>query len=108
GRRCSLVRIDVAGYEMRVLEGAGELLRRPNPPVLLVAVEKALSDYGHTPRPIMGWLAAREYAACFYYGQRHRMVDAAEPWRLHRMLFAFPVGAHNLISQRLARRADAA
>ena len=56
----------------------------------------------------MGWLAAREYAACFYDGRRHMMVHAADPWRLHRMLFAFPVGAHNLISQRLARRADAA
>jgi len=57
---------------------------------------------------IMGWLAAREYAACFYDGQRHMMVHAGDPWRLHRILFAFPVGAHNLISQRLARRADAA
>jgi FkbM family methyltransferase len=108
GRRCSLVRIDVAGYELRVLEGAEELLRRPNPPVLLLALDSALADYGHSPRQILAWLAARDYAVCFYDGQRHLMVHSAEPWRLHRVLFAFPVGAHNLVSQRLARRANAA
>jgi FkbM family methyltransferase len=108
GRRCSLLRIDVAGYELRVLQGAEELLRRPNPPALLIAMDSALADYGHSPRQVMGWLAAREYAACFYDGRRHVMLHAGDPWRLHRVLFAFPVGAHNLISQRLARRADAA
>ena len=108
GRRCSLLHIDVAGYELRVLEGAEELLRRPNPPALLIAMDSALADYGHSPRQVMGWLAAREYAACFYDGRRHVMLHAADPWRLHRVLFAFPVGAHNLISRRLARRADAA
>ena len=43
-----------------------------------VAVDAALSDYGHSPRQIMGWLAAREYAACFYDGRRHMMVHAAD------------------------------
>ena len=65
GRRCSLLRIDVAGYELRVLQGAEELLRRPNPPALLIAMDSALSDYGQAPRQVMGWLAAREYAVCF-------------------------------------------
>ncbi len=108
GRRCSLLRIDVAGYELRVLQGAQELLRRPNPPALLIAMDSALADYGQSPRQIMGWLAAHEYSVCFYDGRRHMMFHAADPWRLHRVLFAFPAGTHNMISQRLARRANAA
>jgi FkbM family methyltransferase len=107
GRRCSLMRIDAAGYELRVLEGAEELLRRPHPPSLLIAVEEAaLADFGHTPRQLLGWLAARDYETCFYDGEHHRILHAGMPWKLNRMLFAFPQVARNDISRRLARRAD--
>ena len=41
GRRCSLLRVDAAGYELTVLQGAEELLRRPHAPALLVAVDEA-------------------------------------------------------------------
>jgi FkbM family methyltransferase len=108
GRPCQLVRIDVAGYELRVLEGAQGLLRRASAPALLIAFDRALADYGWSPRQLIGWLAARDYETCFYDGRRHMILHVAEPWRLHRMLFAFPRAARNRISQRLARRADAA
>jgi FkbM family methyltransferase len=108
GRTCQLLRIDVAGYELRVLEGAQGLLRRPSAPALLVAFDRALADYGWSPGQLIGWLAARDYETCFYDGQRHMMLHVAEPWRLHRMLFAFPRAARNRVSRRLARRADAA
>ena len=107
GRRCSPLHIDLAGYELRVLEGAEKLLRRPDPPALLIARDSALADCGHAPRQIVGWLAAREYTACYYDGRRHVMLHTADPWRIHRVLSAFPVGAHNVVSRRLARRADA-
>jgi FkbM family methyltransferase len=108
GRRCQLLRIDVAGYELRVLEGAQGLMRRPSAPAILIAFDRALADYGRSPGQLIAWLAARGYDTCFYDGQRHLMLHVAEPWRLHRLLFAFPIAARNLISQRLARRADAA
>jgi FkbM family methyltransferase len=108
GRPCQLLRIDVAGYELRVLEGAEGLLRRPSGPALLIAFDRALADYGWSPRQLIGWLAAHGYETCFYDGRRHMILHVAEPWRLHRMLFAFPRAARNRISQRLARRADAA
>ena len=109
GRRCSLMRIDVAGCELRVLQGAQELLRRPRAPALLIACEEqALADFGHTPRHLLAWLAAHEYETCFYDGERHLLMHSAAPWRVNRMLFAFPEQARNDISRRLARRAEAA
>ena len=109
GRRCSLLRVDAAGYELTVLQGAEELLRRTHAPALLVAVdEAALADFGHTPRQLVGWLAAREYEVCFYDGERHRIVHAGQPWRFGRTLFAFPQSDRNAISRRLARRAETA
>ncbi len=108
GPRCSLLRIDAAGAELRVLHGAEELLRRPRAPCLLIAVEEAaLADFGQTPQSLLGWLAARDYETCFYDGERHVMLHCARPWRLNRMLFAFPRAARNAVSRRLARRAEA-
>jgi len=43
GRRYSLLRIDVAGQEVAVLEGALRMLREANPPALLVALDEALA-----------------------------------------------------------------
>jgi len=109
GRRCSLLRIDAGGCELRVLEGAEELLRRRSSPCLLLTVdEAALADFGHRPEHLLHWLAAHEYETCFYDGERHRLYHSAAPWRMNRTLLAFPLQARNAISFRLARRADAA
>ncbi len=54
------------------------------------------------------WVRARNLLQISSIQLDEVVVGRRYPWRLHRMLFAFPVGAHNLISQRLARRADAA
>ena len=108
GRPCTLVHIDVAGYELRVLEGAEGLLRRPEAPPLLIAMDKALADYGQTPRRLVGWLTARRYDTYFYDGIYHLLIHAAEPWRLNRVVVALPERARSRVLQRLAQRSDLA
>ncbi len=108
GRPCALVHIDVAGYEMRVLEGAESLLRRSEAPPLLIAMDRALADYGQSPRQLVGWLSARRYDTYFYDGLYHLLVHAADPWRLNRVVVALPERARSRVLQRLAQRPDPA
>jgi FkbM family methyltransferase len=108
GRPCALVHIDVAGYELSVLEGAEGLLSRPDAPPLLIAVDRALADYGQSPRRLVGWLSARRYDTYFYDGLYHLLVHAAEPWRLNRVVVALPESARSRVLQRLAQRSDSA
>lgn len=108
GRRCALLHVDVAGYELRVLEGAEALLRRPDAPPLLIAMDRALADYGHTPRRLVGWLAARQYDTYFYDGLYHLLVHAAEPWKLNRVVVALPERARSRVLKRLAQHSQAA
>lgn len=107
-RPCALVRIDVAGYEQSVLEGAENLLRRPDGPPLLIAMDKALADYGQSPRRLVGWLSARRYDTYFYDGLYHLLIHAAEPWRLNRVVVALPERARSRVLHRLAQRSDPA
>jgi FkbM family methyltransferase len=107
-RPCALVHIDVAGYELRVLEGAEGLLRRPDAPPLLIAMDKALADYGQSPRRLVGWLSARRYDTYFYDGLYHLLVHASEPWRLNRVVLALPDRARNRVLHRLAQRSQPA
>ena len=107
-RPCALVHIDVAGYELSVLEGAEGLLSRPDAPPLLIAVDRALADYGQSPRRLVGWLSARRYDTYFYDGLYHLLVHAAEPWRLNRVVVALPESARSRVLQRLAQRSDSA
>lgn len=105
-RPCALVHVDVAGYELRALEGAEALLRRTDAPPLLIAMDKALADYGHSPRRLVGWLAARRYDTYFYDGIYHLLIHSAEPWRLNRVVVALPERVRNLVLHRLAQRSD--
>ncbi|HXQ42905.1 MAG TPA: FkbM family methyltransferase [Candidatus Udaeobacter sp.] len=107
-RPCALVHIDVAGYELSVLEGAEGLLSRPDAPPLLIAMDRALADYGQSPRRLVGWLSARRYDTYFYDGLYHLLIHAAEPWRLNRVVVALPEDARSRVLQRLAQRSDSA
>lgn len=107
-RPCALVHIDVAGYELSVLQGAEGLLSRPDAPPLLIAMDRALTDYGQSPRRLVGWLSARRYDTYFYDGRYHLLVHAAEPWRLNRVVVALPERARSRVLQRLAQRSDSA
>ena len=104
GRRCSLMRIGVAGGEMKVLEGAAGLLGRPDAPTVMIGIdEQALADFGHIPSQLVAWLAARGHEIYAYDGERHRLLQSSTPWRLGRLLLAFPPVNRNEVSRRLAR-----
>ena len=104
GRRCSLMRIGAAGGEMRVLEGAAGLLGRPDAPTVMIGIEEqALADFGHIPSQLVTWLGARGHEIYAYDGERNRLLQSGAPWRLGRLLLAFPPAARNDVSRRLAR-----
>jgi FkbM family methyltransferase len=104
GRRCNLIRIGVAGGELKVLDGAVKLLGRPEAPAVLIGIdEEALADFGHIPSQLVAWLAARGHEIYAYDGERHRLLQSSAPWRLGRLLLTFPPAARNDVSRRLAR-----
>jgi FkbM family methyltransferase len=101
-RRYALVRIDVAGQELAVLQGMTEMFREANPPALLVALDEALGDYGLSPEQVMDWLAEHGYEIVLYDADRHQIAYEATPWRRSRTVIAIARAARNLVSRRLA------
>jgi FkbM family methyltransferase len=101
-RRYMLVRIDVAGQELAVLQGMTEMLRDANPPALLIALDDSLRDYALTPEHVLEWLAAHDYEIALYDADRHQISYEAAPWRRSRTVLALARAARNLVSLRLA------
>jgi FkbM family methyltransferase len=101
-RRYLVVRIDVAGQELAVLQGMTEMLREANPPALLIALDDALRDYALSPERVMEWLAEHGYEIALYDADRHQIGYGAEPWKRSRTVIAIARAARNLVSRRLA------
>jgi FkbM family methyltransferase len=60
----SLVKLDVEGAELKILKGAQELLRSPNPPVWILEVNMTTADAcGYHPRDLLSLLAEFGYQA---------------------------------------------
>ncbi len=73
GRPC-LLKIDVEGAELLVLDGADRFVRR-NRPVILVSVHPdMLRDRGHSDAAVRGWLTERGYSV------RVLAIDHEEHW----------------------------
>lgn len=100
--RYSLMRLDVSGMEPTVLAGAEAMLQDCNPPVMLLALDSALADFGSSPEALAGYLAERGYECILYDADRHRLDYLAEPWRHRRLVLAVAERARNYLSQRLA------
>ena len=100
--RYSLMRLDVAGMEPTVLAGAEAMLQDCNPPVMLLALDSALADFGSSPEALAGYLAERGYECILYDADRHRLEYLAEPWLRRRLVLAVAERARNQVSQRLA------
>jgi FkbM family methyltransferase len=57
----SLIKIDVQGAELRVLQGAERTIARSRPALLIEVDEKALQQQGASIRQLADWLSARSY-----------------------------------------------
>ncbi len=59
--RINFIKIDVEGYELKVLRGAGNLINRCRPKMVIEINSGALQRQGATPDDIFGWLAQHDY-----------------------------------------------
>jgi FkbM family methyltransferase len=71
-----LIKIDVEGHELAVLQGAVELIRRDRP-VLLVETEKRHSP--DAPESIFAFLGSLGYCGCFLQDERPWALSAFKP-----------------------------
>lgn len=75
--RLDFLKIDVEGYELRVLRGASELLRRFRPAVLFEVNEAALQRAGTSGREVCELLIAHGYRLAWLDRGRFRDYDVA-------------------------------
>jgi FkbM family methyltransferase len=101
-RRYALMHLDIAGCELFALEGAAECLAIGNPPVILLALDAALADFGLSPGAVAEWLADRGYDTILYNAEGHKLEYVAEPWQRRRLVLAVAQRARNDLSRRLA------
>ncbi|HEX5053479.1 MAG TPA: FkbM family methyltransferase [Planctomycetota bacterium] len=75
--RLDFVKIDVEGYELRVLRGASALLARHRPAVLFEVNEAALRRAGASGREVCDFLLGRGYRLRYLHGGRFCDYDPA-------------------------------
>lgn len=92
--RFDFLKIDVEGYELRVLRGAAALLQKHRPVVLFEVNEGALRRGGTSGREVCEHLLALGYRLAFLQGGRLRDYDLATHLqrKLHNVI-ALPPGA---------------
>lgn len=75
--RVSLIKIDVQGAELRVLQGAAEVIDKHRPALVIELDENALRQQGASIRQLADWLDARGY-------RPHRFTRGRRPHSLAR------------------------
>jgi hypothetical protein len=68
---CSLVKIDVEGFELDVLAGGEDFVRRHRPAIYGEFNEWFLERYGLSPDAPRRWAETHDYL-CFYVGRRRK------------------------------------
>lgn len=101
-RHYQLMKIDIGGAELFALRGAEGMLREANPPVLLLAMDRELAEYGTTPDIVANFLADCGYACILYDADRHKLDYVERPWALRRLVLAVAANGLNHLSRRLA------
>lgn len=61
---CDLIYLDIEGYEMHALHGAGGTIAKYKP-VIAVEINRNISHYGTSPAELRDWLKARGYIRVF-------------------------------------------
>ncbi|HYF70803.1 MAG TPA: FkbM family methyltransferase [Ohtaekwangia sp.] len=57
-----IIKIDVEGFEHKVLQGAEESIKKYRPILFLELVDENLKDHGDTPGDVIKWLRERKYS----------------------------------------------
>lgn len=58
--RIDLIKMDTEGAELKVLEGADQVLRRESPPIWVIELNKETSaKFGHTPTDLLDFMASK-------------------------------------------------
>lgn len=99
GRSASLIKIDVEGYESRVLDGAGQTLRDPSLLAIIMEVNGSGSRYGVED----GELVQRVMSFGFlpaHYSPTERLLVTARPGEM-RPPFSLFVRTHDAVASRL-------
>jgi FkbM family methyltransferase len=74
----ALVKVDVEGAELSVLQGAAGWCVTVRPPIWVLEVNRrAANRFAYGPEALVDWLAERDYAR--FYWSDHRAVRAFEP-----------------------------
>ena len=63
----NLIKIDVEGYELNVLRGAGNLIKKCKPILVIEINPEALARQSTTPEDILEWLKNHNYASYVLY-----------------------------------------
>ena len=63
-KRIDLIKIDVEGFEMKVLYGATDCVERFRPVLFLELCDANLREQGSSAVELLQWLEARDYGVC--------------------------------------------
>lgn len=101
-RPYALLCMDIAGCELTALQGAREHLAKCHPPVILLAMDDALKDFGSSPAALIDWLDELGYEIAFYDADRNVIEYPDIPWQRRRKLLAIARRERNTVLRRLA------
>jgi len=101
-RPYALINMDIAGCELTALQGGREHLAKCHPPVMLLAMDDALRDFGSSPAVLIDWLDEIGYEIAFYDADRNVIEYPDIPWQRRRKLLAIARRERNTVLRRLA------
>jgi FkbM family methyltransferase len=101
-RPYAMIHMDIAGCEMTALQGAREHLAKSHPPVMMLAMDDALKDFGSSPPALVDWLDELGYEIAFYDADRNVIEYPDIPWQRRRKLLAIARKERNTVLRKLA------
>jgi FkbM family methyltransferase len=101
-RPYAMIHMDIAGCELTALQGGQEHLVKCHPPVMLLAMDDALRDFGSSPAALIDWLDELGYEIAFYDADRNVIEYPDIPWQRRRKLLAIARKERNTVLRRLA------
>jgi FkbM family methyltransferase len=66
--KVDMMKIDVEGFEMSVIEGAEKVIARFQPTIVIELLRKWMKPFGHTPQDVLNYLSKLGYL-CFEIGE---------------------------------------